>query len=110
MLDSLLNCVLEIDGPALKDKEADIVFIANTYHHIENRVDYFEKVKRGLKTNGEPVVLDYFKAEFTEEIQAPAMGMRASADEVVFELKRAGFSSFEVEVNLLPYQYIIKAK
>ncbi len=38
------------------------------------------------------------------------MNMRASVDEAIFELKQAGFASFEVEVNLLPYQYIIKAK
>lgn len=54
--------------------------------------------------------MDFFKAEFTDKVQAPAMGMRASVDEVVFELKKAGFTFFEVEVSLLPYQYIIKAK
>jgi len=43
-------------------------------------------------------------------VQAPAMGMRASVGEIVFELNNAGFTSFEVELNLLPYQYIIKAK
>lgn len=98
------------DNPSLKEKEVDIVFIANTYHHIQNRAEYFAKVKQGLKSNGELVVLDFFKAEFTDKVQAPAMNMRASVDEVVFELKKAGFTSFEVEVNLLPYQYIIKAK
>jgi len=98
------------DSPLLKEKEVDIVFIANTYHHIENRAEYFAKVKQGLKSNGELVVLDFFKAEFTDKVQAPAMGMRASVDEVVFELKKAGFTFFEVEVSLLPYQYIIKAK
>ncbi len=98
------------DSPSLKDREADIVFVANTYHHIENRVEYFKKVKHGLKPDGELVILDYFKAIFTDKIQAPEMAMRASIDEVVFELRKAGYSSFEVEVNLLPYQYIIKAK
>ncbi len=98
------------DSPLLKDNEADIVFIANTYHHIDNRTEYFSKVKKGLNKNGELVIVDFFKAVFTEKVQAPAMTMRASVDEIVFELKKAGFTSFEVEVNLLPYQYIIKAK
>lgn len=98
------------DSPSLRDKEVDMVFIANTYHHIENRATYFAKVKQGLKSNGELVVLDFFKVEFKEKVPAPAMGMRASVDEVVFELKNAGFTSFEVEASLLPYQYIIKAK
>jgi len=98
------------DSPSLRDKEVDMVFIANTYHHIENRPTYFAKVRQGLKRGGELVVLDFFKVEFKEKVQAPAMDMRASIDEVVFELKRAGFTSFEVAASLLPYQYIIKAK
>ncbi|PBQ30915.1 SAM-dependent methyltransferase [Sphingobacteriaceae bacterium] len=98
------------DNPLLKDGEADIVFIANTYHHIENRTDYFSKVKKGLKPTGELIVVDYFNTELPKEITAPPMEIRASVDQVVFELKKAGFTSFEVEVNLLPYQYIIKAK
>ena len=98
------------DSPLLNDNEVDIVFIANTYHHINNRTEYFSKVKKGLNKNGELVIVDFFKAVFTEKVQAPAMTMRASVDEIIFELKKAGFTSFEVEVNLLPYQYIIKAK
>lgn len=101
---------LPYDSPSLKNNEVDIVFIANTYHHIENRSEYFSKVKKALRSNGELIIVDFFKTEFTEKVQAPAMGMRASVDEIVFELKKAGFTSFEVEVNLLPYQYIIKAK
>lgn len=101
---------ISYDNPLLRDNEVDIAFIANTYHHIHNRTEYFSKVKKGLKENGELVILDFFKAEFTEKVQAPAMTMRASVDEIVVELKKAGFTSFEVEVNLLPYQYIIKAK
>ncbi|KXH84972.1 class I SAM-dependent methyltransferase [Chryseobacterium kwangjuense] len=98
------------NSPRLKENEADIVFLANTYHHIENRTDYFSKVKKGLRKNGELVIVDFFKAVYTDKVQAPAMEMRTSVDEIVFELKKSGFTSFEIEVNLLPYQYIIKAK
>ena len=98
------------DNPLLKENEVDIVFLANTYHHIENRVAYFSKVYKGLKPNGELIVVDYFKVKFDEKIQAPAMAMRVSVDEVIFELKKVGFVSFDIEVNLLAYQYIIRAK
>ena len=111
--DKLSNIELRMipyDSPSLKDHEVDYVFIANTYHHIEDRPYYFAKVKQGLKPNGELVIVDFFKAKFNEDVQAPAMGMRASVDELVFELKEAGFTTFQIEVNLLPYQYIIKAK
>lgn len=98
------------DTPLLDHNEADIVFIANTYHHIENRINYFSIVKQGLKPDGELIIVDFFKVAFEEKIQAPAMQMRVSVDEIVFELKEAGFTTFDIEVNLLAYQYIIKAK
>lgn len=98
------------DSPLLEDGEADIVFVANTYHHIENRATYFSKVRDGLKENGNLIVVDYFKTELPENITAPPMEMRVSVDMVVAELKKAGFLYFEVEVNVLPYHYIVRAK
>lgn len=95
------------DSPALEKQEVDIVFVANTYHHMENRTAYFSKVKDGLKPNGILIILDYFK---TETPDGPPMQMRVSIDEVVAELKAAGFTSFEATIDLLPHQYIIKAK
>lgn len=98
------------DSPLLENGEADIVFMANTYHHIDNRTDYFAKVKKGLKVNGELIVVDYFKAELPKDITAPPMEMRVSVDEVIAELKKAGFASFEAELSMLRYQYILRAK
>lgn len=98
------------DNPLLNDGEADIAFIANTYHHIENRADYFSKVKKGLKVNGELIVVDYFCAEVPKNVTAPPIEMRVPVDQVVFELRKAGFSYFDIDVNALPYQYMIKAR
>jgi cyclopropane fatty-acyl-phospholipid synthase-like methyltransferase len=98
---------IPLDNPALKTQEADIVLVVNTYHHIEKRPAYFSLVKKGLKANGELVIIDFFK---TEVPVGPPVDHKFSIDEVVAELKEAGYSSFEVNVNLLPYQFIIKAK
>lgn len=98
------------DSPLLKDREADIVFIANTYHHIENRSNYFAKVKKGLKESGELIVIDYFNSELQGRITAPPMEMRVSIDQAVSELKKAGFVSFQAEIEMLPYQYILRAR
>jgi len=95
------------DGPSLKNNEVDMVLIVNTYHHIENRSDYFSKVEKGLKPTGELVVIDFFKSDVPV---GPSVDHKVSIDDVIAELKQAGFNSFEVEVNLLAYQYIVKAK
>src|SRR5690606_37314655 len=63
------------DNPLLRDNEVDIAFIANTYHHIHNRTEYFSKVKKGLKENGELLILDFLKGELTEEAETPVTSM-----------------------------------
>ncbi len=95
------------DSPNLKEEEADMVLIVNTYHHIENRPDYFAKVKKGTKPDGELVVIDFFKSEIPV---GPPLDHKLPIDVVVNELKKAGYTSFNINVELLPYQYIIKAK
>ena len=95
------------DSPDLKEGEVDMVLIVNTYHHINNRSDYFSKVKQGLTTDGELIIIDFFK---TEVPVGPKVNHKFSIDEVMAELKVAGFESFEIEVNLLPFQYIIKTQ
>lgn len=95
------------DGPKLSDQEVDMVLIVNTYHHIENRTDYFTKVKKGTKENGELVIIDFFKKETPV---GPPVDHKISKDVVISELKKAGYTDFEVNVDLLDYQYIIKAK
>jgi hypothetical protein len=75
--------------------------------YIENRSEYFSKVKNGTKQNGELVIIDFFK---TETPVGPPPDHKLSIDVVIAELKEAGYADFEVNVNLLPYQYIIRAK
>ena len=94
------------DSPDLREQEVDMVFIVNTYHHIENRPEYFVKVKDGTKPDGELVIIDFFKTDIPV---GPPVNHKLSIDEVVDELKKAGYSSFDVNVDLLPYQYIIQA-
>ena len=94
-------------SPKLKDKEVDMVLVVNTYHHIENRTDYFKKVKKGINEKGELIIIDFFKKETPV---GPPSHHKIALDVVIAELKKAGFTQFEKEVKLLPYQFIIRAK
>ena len=98
---------LPFDSPALKPQEADKVLIVNTYHHIENREAYFKQVLEGLKTDGELVVIDFFKKDLPV---GPPTDHKISEDDVKAELAKAGFSQINVNTELLQYQYIIRAK
>lgn len=98
---------LPYDDPELKAGEVDILFLVNTYHHIEDRPAYFAKAKKGLKANGELVTIDFYKAEIPV---GPPVDHKLSIDQAITELKAAGFTRFMVNVELLPYQYIIRAQ
>jgi len=98
---------IQYDSPGLKDGEVDMDFLVNTYHHIENREEYFRAVKKGIKEHGELVTIDFFKSDLPV---GPSVDHKISMDVVITELKEAGYSIFEIDVNLLPYQYIIKAR
>jgi len=98
---------LPYTSPALKLNEVDKVLIVNTYHHIEDRVKYFSKVLKGLKNNGELIVIDFLKKELPI---GPKSSHKYSKEEVVTELKQSGFKTFEINTDLLEMQYIIRAK
>lgn len=98
---------LPYDSPELAKNEVDKVLIVNTYHHIEDRISYFKKVRKGINADGELVIIDFFKADLPV---GPPVGHKVAIDDVVLELKEAGFTQFIVEVSLLDYQYIIRAK
>lgn len=95
------------DSPDLAANEVDMVLIVNTYHHIENRIDYFSKVKKGIKSNGELVVIDYFKKELPV---GPPVDHKIDLETVKSELEKAGYTQLDVNVDVLPYQFIVKAK
>lgn len=95
------------DDPRLAPNEADIAIIVNTYHHINNRPVYFGNVREKLNKGGSLIVVDYFKKELPV---GPPAYIKLSAEEVVEELKEAGFESITVDSSSLAYQYIIMAR
>ena len=95
------------DSAGLKPLEADIVLIVDTYHHIENRVDYFKKLKSALRKGGTLVIVDFKKEETPV---GPKVEMRIAEDQVQSELKSAGYTIVSADKETLPYQFIIKAQ
>lgn len=96
------------DSPGLKPGEADLVLIVDTFHHIENRIEYLKKLKNGLGKAGAVVIID-FKKE-TPPPPGPPTEFRLAQEQVESQLKSAGFATVSTARDLLPYQYIVKAK
>ncbi len=105
--DRLTTRKVPYDSSSLAEAEVDMVIIVNTYHHIEGRTAYFAQVKKGLKAEGELVVIDFFKKELPV---GPPIEMKINEAKVQEELREAGFTTFEVNTELLENQYIIRAR
>lgn len=49
------------DDSGFKEKSLDLIFIRNTFHHLQDRNNYMKKLVRKLKPNGRIVIIDYKK-------------------------------------------------
>jgi ubiquinone/menaquinone biosynthesis C-methylase UbiE len=48
----------EYEDPLLPDGEIDLLFTSNTYHHIQDRVAYFRRVRADLAPGGRIAILE----------------------------------------------------
>jgi predicted methyltransferase len=69
-------------------ESVDLIFTSNTYHHIEDRVAYFQRAARHLKPAGRLAVLEYKHRGFFQRFLG-----HATEDEVIqSELEQAGYT------------------
>lgn len=93
------------DSPDLPKNSFDKLLIVDVYHHIENRTEYFSKLKSIMKDSAQLFIIDFkMGSKF-----GPPDGMKVSPKEVRNELAKAGFDIVEIDNNSLPQQFIIKA-
>lgn len=94
------------DDPLLPEGEVDLVFTANTYAYIRDRVAYFTKVRQALSPSGRLVVIDFRPDATPPDGMAPEASHRVQKDDAVAELGQAGFS-LEHEETFLPHQWFL---
>jgi ubiquinone/menaquinone biosynthesis C-methylase UbiE len=87
------------DDPAIPAASADVVFLSNTYHHIEDRVAYFTRLRPALKAGGRLVIVDFLPGQ---------MAMDAlDRQQVERELTSAGFRLVRAH-EFLPRQFFLE--
>jgi predicted methyltransferase len=91
------------DDPMLAPNSVDVIFLCDAYHHIDDRVNYFARVKAALRPGGKLVVVDYVKAKDNDE-------HAVVREAVIDELKRAGYELTQEFKLLLPRQYFFEFK
>jgi ubiquinone/menaquinone biosynthesis C-methylase UbiE len=95
--------VVKADDPGFAPQSVNVIFLCNTYHHIENRIEYFKKASEGLKSKGRVIVVDFYRdSDF-----GPPRDHKLSRDVVIREMRQAGYY-LSVGRNFLPEQYYLE--
>ncbi len=81
----------------------DVVFLCDTYHHIDDRVAYFTRLKGSLRPGGRLAIVDFKRGDFPV---GPKDDHKLAPEVVVAELEQAGWALAKRDEGL-PYQYVL---
>jgi len=90
------------DDPKLPPDGVDLIFLCNTYHHLDNRTDYFRRVRSSLRPGGRLAIV-----EFRGESWWTRFFPHATRQDVMrSELESAGYR-LEQQLDFLPRQHFL---
>ena len=94
------------DNPKLPYQSIDLLFVCNTYHHLEERTKYFSDTKSSLKPGGRVVIIDFYQDERSGNLGFPKQHL-VPRETVIKELTDGGFKLIR-EHHFLPKQYFLE--
>lgn len=92
----------EQHNPRLPESGIDLIFICNTYHHLDDRTAYFANARKYLRAGGRLAVIDFNGKGWFERL----FGHTTSSEVIRSELKAAGYR-LEREIDFLPRQHFL---
>ena len=90
------------DDPLLPGSGVDLIFTCNTYHHLENRVQYFANVRKHLRPNGRVAIVDFNGEGWFQKI----FGHWTAGEVIQKEMEEAGYV-LQREFTFLPKQFFL---
>ncbi|MBI5411451.1 MAG: methyltransferase domain-containing protein [Nitrospirae bacterium] len=94
------------DSPKLPMDSVDLLFLCNTYHHLNNRAVYFANVKSALKAGGRIAIIDFYHDERSGNVGFPKRHL-IPRETVVTEMTQAGYKLSREHI-FLPRQYFLE--
>jgi len=100
---NVVPVLASFDNARLPAACIDLVLIVDTFHHIDQRLTYFRRLRRLLGPRGRVAIIDWRMGELPV---GPPPDHRIPREQVVRELGAAGYE-LGVEPAILPYQYFL---
>jgi cyclopropane fatty-acyl-phospholipid synthase-like methyltransferase len=102
--DGLKNLISVTGAPSdpLLPEKVDLILMVDVFHHLENRDNYFSKLRDSLKPGGRIAIIDFRM----DSQDGPPKSARSTPDAIKAELNRAGYALVQ-EHDFLPKQYFL---
>lgn len=94
------------DNPKLPVESVDLIFVCNTYHHLEDRTTYVRNMKSALKPGGRIAIVDFYHDARSGELGFPKKHL-VPRETVVKEFIAAGYTLLK-EHTFLQKQYFLE--
>lgn len=93
-------------NPKLPTESVDLIFLCNTYHHLNDRPTYFTNIKSALKPGGRIAIIDFYHDARSGDVGFPRKHL-VPQQTVIDELTKAGYRLLR-EHTFLPRQYFLE--
>jgi ubiquinone/menaquinone biosynthesis C-methylase UbiE len=100
---NVVPILASVDNPRMVSGAVDVVLIVDTFHHIDDRLSYFRRLKRFLKPAGRVAIVDFKKEPLPV---GPPPEHKLAREQVIEEMHTAGYE-LVAEPDVVPYQYIL---
>lgn len=100
-LDNVITVEARADDPLLPDGQIDLVFLCNTYHHIDERPQYFARLREDLAPGGRVAVVEPLDSGLAVLVNPP--GHSTPIERMREEMGAAGYHPV-ASFDFLPIQ------
>jgi ubiquinone/menaquinone biosynthesis C-methylase UbiE len=100
---NVIPVLASFDDARLPRGAIDLVLIVDTFHHLDHRLEYLQRLRRALKPGGRVVIVDWQAKDLPV---GPPLEHKIARDQVVGEMRAAGYRLAD-EPPVLPYQYVL---
>ncbi len=102
-LDNVVPVLAQPDDPLLPRGRIDRVLIVDMYHHIDDRLTYFGRMRKSLTSGGRVAIVDFKKKPLPV---GPPPEHKLTRGFVIEEMEKAGWV-LDREETFLPHQYYL---
>jgi ubiquinone/menaquinone biosynthesis C-methylase UbiE len=101
--DNVTPLLASASNPRLPAASLDVILIVDTFHHLDGRLDYLQRLRRALRPSGRIAIVDWKKKSLPV---GPPMDHKIAREQVVAEMEAAGYRLSDESAEL-PYQYFL---